>query len=288
MPSVDAKDFRSLFQEIDVDGSGKVDRAEFSGHLCRIAEEMTPEEANVIFDCIDQDGNQEISFLEFVASMVDSRSVNINEINQAFKLLDQEGKGYISHKDIYRLLATKGGLPSAMSPKGEGHRKRTGGQRKKSEDDSGESALSTFRSTASIISWASFLLKPGRETLDSAPQGRRKSNAGESAVSQEGALSIPPVETKGMEVARLDKLQQKVREIINEADQDGDGKISYAEFLVAMTCKNANRSRSNTSGSFHSALTNSVTSPPTEAVVPQLPLQQILTELSDKNFCSNV
>lgn len=25
---------------------------------------------------------------------------------QAFKLLDQEGKGYISHQDVYRLLAT--------------------------------------------------------------------------------------------------------------------------------------------------------------------------------------
>ena len=105
MPTTAATDLRTLFQSIDKDGSGKVDRDEFCTYL-RIAEpKMSLEEANTLFDAIDQDGNQELSFLEFVASMVDSRTVNIGEINQAFNLLDQDGKGYISHNDLYRLLA---------------------------------------------------------------------------------------------------------------------------------------------------------------------------------------
>ena len=82
MPTTEARDLRTLFQSIDKDGSGKVDREEFCSYL-RVAEpKMSVEEVNTLFDAIDQDGNQEISFLEFVASMVDSRSVNIGEINQ--------------------------------------------------------------------------------------------------------------------------------------------------------------------------------------------------------------
>ena len=83
MPTTEAKKvLRALFQSIDRDGSGKVDRMEFCTYLQIAEPKMTEEGANVLFDVIDQDGNQEISFLEFVASMVDSRTVNVDEINQ--------------------------------------------------------------------------------------------------------------------------------------------------------------------------------------------------------------
>lgn len=82
MPTTEARDLRSLFQSIDKDGSGKVDREEFYTYLQVAEPKMTREDINTLFDAIDQDGNQEISFLEFVASMVDSRTVDIGGINQ--------------------------------------------------------------------------------------------------------------------------------------------------------------------------------------------------------------
>ena len=133
MPSVEARDLRSLFQIIDTDGSGKVDREEFCAYMQIVEPKMSKDDINTLFDAIDQDGNQEISFLEFVASMVDSRSVNVNEINQvfticfilnflvhsviqAFNLLDQEGKGYISHSDLYNLLAIQSNRRTKTTP----------------------------------------------------------------------------------------------------------------------------------------------------------------------------
>jgi Ca2+-binding EF-hand superfamily protein len=88
MPTTDARDLRSLFQSIDKDGSGQVDRAEFCTYLQIAEPKMSQEEANTLFDAIDQDGNQEISFLEFVASMVDSRTVNVEEISQVGGCVD--------------------------------------------------------------------------------------------------------------------------------------------------------------------------------------------------------
>lgn len=220
MSTTDHVDLRSLFQDIDVDGSGMVDRKEFCQFMRMTEPNTTEDDANVIFDAIDQDNNQEISFLEFVASMIDSRNVNVNEINQAFNLLDKEGKGYISHKDLFRMLATKGGSSLLPSP----------------HSSAESSAPGKLKWSSSLLSLPSFVNKgTEKQASEIAPceENRRKSH--EDAI---GNLIIPKFETKEMEAARLEKLQHKVKQIIEEADQDGDGKISYAEFLLAMASSN--------------------------------------------------
>lgn len=82
MPSSKARELRSLFQQIDVDGSGQVDRNEFKTAIKATEPGMTDSDIDHLFEAIDQDGNQQISFLEFVAAMVDPREVDIGEINQ--------------------------------------------------------------------------------------------------------------------------------------------------------------------------------------------------------------
>jgi len=221
MPTNQAKDLRTLFQSIDKDGSGMVDRQEFCTYL-RIAEPKTTiEEANTLFDAIDQDGNQELSFLEFVASMVDSRTVNTSEINQAFSLLDQEGKGYISHNDLYRLLAANS---TCRSP----------------PVLASESSTESINTTSSLskIGLLSLPSFGGGKTTKESPEASVPLNIMTRRKSQEtsiGDIVIPQYLPQEMENARLAKLQCKVSDIIDEADTDGDGRISYAEFLLAMT-----------------------------------------------------
>ena len=41
----------------------------------------SPAEIDLIFNMIDQDGNKQISFLEFVAATIDPREVDIQEMN---------------------------------------------------------------------------------------------------------------------------------------------------------------------------------------------------------------
>jgi calcium-dependent protein kinase len=86
MPAQKAKDLRDVFQQMDLDGSGWVDRAEFRRACAEVNPNMTKRDVDALFDAIDQDGNKQISFLEFVAAMVDPRDVDVKEINQVKSL----------------------------------------------------------------------------------------------------------------------------------------------------------------------------------------------------------
>ena len=55
---------------------------------------------------IDVDRNHRISFIEFLAAMLDPRTVDIQDLNQAFHLFDKENKGFITASDIYRIIDT--------------------------------------------------------------------------------------------------------------------------------------------------------------------------------------
>ena len=63
-----------------------------------------------MIDQIDQDGNGEIDFAEFVALMAEEmqESLNKEEILVVFKRLDKEGVGSISHADFKRILSRLG------------------------------------------------------------------------------------------------------------------------------------------------------------------------------------
>lgn len=78
---------RYLFQQIDKDGSGQVDREEFHAALAVTNPEMSQAAVDALFNAIDQDGNEHISFLEFVAAMLDPKEVDVAEINQVYMIL---------------------------------------------------------------------------------------------------------------------------------------------------------------------------------------------------------
>ena len=98
---------RGLFQEMDKDGTGAVDREEFHLAMKTVDPTLSDTDIDVIFEAIDMDDNKEISFLEFVAATVDPREVDIQELNQAFRLLDRDGKGFITQEDLLRVMATE-------------------------------------------------------------------------------------------------------------------------------------------------------------------------------------
>lgn len=59
-----------------------IEREEFHSVMHVINSSMSESDIDFLFDTIDQDGNQNISFLEFVAATVDPREVDIQELNQ--------------------------------------------------------------------------------------------------------------------------------------------------------------------------------------------------------------
>jgi calcium-dependent protein kinase len=106
MPPQKATLLRNLFQEIDKDGLGTVDFEEFKAAMKAVDPTLSQGDIKSLFDAMDLDGDGEVSFIEFVAATIDPREVDYQEMNQAFRLLDADGKGYITREDLHRVLDT--------------------------------------------------------------------------------------------------------------------------------------------------------------------------------------
>ena len=82
IPTEKIQQLRNLFQEMDQDGSGSIDRDEFLTAVQSVNPDMTKEDIFDIFDRMDQDWNRCISFIEFLAAMVDPEDVDMQDMNQ--------------------------------------------------------------------------------------------------------------------------------------------------------------------------------------------------------------
>ena len=97
----DLKDLRICFEEVDLDGSGNIDKREMKKMLKKLGCYTTDKEFDCLFREIDADGSGEIDFDEFL------RGVQIllspptdDDLVQKFKRLDQGSKGYLNFRDI--------------------------------------------------------------------------------------------------------------------------------------------------------------------------------------------
>ena len=112
MPPSATKELRALFGNLDADKTGYIDKTEFLTAVSSSTTQILPSvdgqaEINRLFDMIDVDQNQQITFIEFLAAMLDPKTVDVQDLNQSFQLFDKEGKGYISAADIYNILDIK-------------------------------------------------------------------------------------------------------------------------------------------------------------------------------------
>lgn len=236
MPASKARDLREIFQQIDVDGSGWVDRKEFHKAIKEVNPRMEAADVDKLFDTIDQDGNQQISFLEFVASMIDPRDIDVNEINQAFKLLDVKNTGYITHDDLYRVLSA--GQQSVVNEETSSENVRRSsfgdGLSLKAVEDS--QAAPTVGLIPPSTSTKGFLRKSFNGTLDIFANAYEANDKADTV-----AIDIQEIKTaqnseSDIKLEKTRRLHEKIQRIIEQADVDHDGKISYAEFVLTMSC----------------------------------------------------
>lgn len=108
------KEYREAFALFDTDGDGQITASELASFMRRM--ELTPSEDDVsrMIGEVDADGNGMIDFAEFVTLM--ARKMNNadkeNEIREAFNVYDKDGSGKISKDD---LLATMRALGAQLS-----------------------------------------------------------------------------------------------------------------------------------------------------------------------------
>ena len=104
-------EFREIFNLVDKDGGGSITKTELGELMDTLGIDASPEEIDAMISEIDQDGNGDIDFEEFVAVM--SRKVNAtytsDQVKGAFKVFEgKNGSGYVKADALIRALCTYG------------------------------------------------------------------------------------------------------------------------------------------------------------------------------------
>jgi len=104
-------EFREIFNLVDLDKGGTISKDELKQLMQTLGLKPTQEELNAMVDEIDQDGNGEIDFDEFVTVM--SRKVNTSytpqQVKAAFKVFEKGvPDGFVSMAALEQALTTYG------------------------------------------------------------------------------------------------------------------------------------------------------------------------------------
>jgi len=104
-------EFREIFNLVDRDGGGSISAAELGELMDTLGIDASPEEIEAMILEIDEDGNGDIDFEEFVAVM--SRKVNAtytsDQVKSAFRVFESNTPaGYVRAETLIRALTTYG------------------------------------------------------------------------------------------------------------------------------------------------------------------------------------
>mmetsp|Transcript_25575 Transcript_25575/g.42680 ORF Transcript_25575/g.42680 Transcript_25575/m.42680 type:complete len:151 (+) Transcript_25575:52-504(+) len=104
-------EFREIFNLVDKDGGGSITKVELADLMDTLGIDASPDEIDAMISEIDQDGNGDIDFEEFVTVM--SRKVNAtytsDQVKDSFKLFEYHGSpGYIKAEALIKALCTYG------------------------------------------------------------------------------------------------------------------------------------------------------------------------------------
>lgn len=93
-------EMRSLFHSFDVDGSGSLSIDEFRNAMGVFAPQLKEDDIRRLFHLIDIDNDKSISYTEFLAATLDPNTIDVEELNRVFDLLDSDGNGYITTDEL--------------------------------------------------------------------------------------------------------------------------------------------------------------------------------------------
>jgi calmodulin len=104
-------EFQEIFNLVDRDGGGSITAAELGELMDTLGIDATPDEIDAMIKEIDQDGNGDIDFEEFVAVM--SRKVNAtytaDQVKNAFRVFESNTPaGHVRAEGLMRALCTYG------------------------------------------------------------------------------------------------------------------------------------------------------------------------------------
>ena len=191
---------RRLFQSVDIDGSGALCTAEFTRAMILLCgpDALTEDDCSMIFNQMDINRDDQISFTEFLAGTLNPEALDIEELSKAFALLDHNGDGFISADELKKLYNFK--FMKKQYPTQE---------------------------TASLEPMCPPTTADGAADVDP-PKNCPK-------ISREHSNDITNEMTPQPKMSKAATLDETVMQIMEQCDTDQDGRISYEEFIMAMT-----------------------------------------------------
>jgi len=103
-------EFKEAFSLFDKDGDGTITTKELGTVMRSLGQNPTEAELTDMIAEVDQNGNGQIDFNEFLTMM--SRKMQENdteeEIVEAFKVFDKDGNGYISAAELRHVMCNLG------------------------------------------------------------------------------------------------------------------------------------------------------------------------------------
>ncbi|XP_072013440.1 calmodulin-like [Amphiura filiformis] len=103
-------DFQEAFSLFDKDGDGIITTKELGTVMRSLGQNPTESELQELIDEVDADGNGTIDFAEFLTMMAKQMNEldQEEEIRNAFKVFDKDGNGFISATELRHVMTNLG------------------------------------------------------------------------------------------------------------------------------------------------------------------------------------
>ncbi|XP_076940868.1 calcium-binding protein CML38-like [Bidens hawaiensis] len=102
--------YKRVFTHLDKNGDGKLSPPELQVCIAKIGVELSSEEAEIVADMMDSDGDGLLSFEDMVKVVEGANEEEkVNDLKMAFKMYEEvEGYGCITPKSLRRMLSRLG------------------------------------------------------------------------------------------------------------------------------------------------------------------------------------
>jgi calcium-dependent protein kinase len=101
LSSEEIKGLKTMFANMDTDGSGTITYEELKSGLARLGSKLSEAEVKQLMEAADVDGNGTIDYIEFISATMNRHRIERDEhLFKAFRYFDKDNSGHITRDEL--------------------------------------------------------------------------------------------------------------------------------------------------------------------------------------------